>query len=46
MKARIIGAALLVAVLAVAATTASGATKRSAASITVWLQVDAQSGWP
>jgi N,N'-diacetylchitobiose transport system substrate-binding protein len=46
MKARIIGAALLVAVLAVAATTASGANKRSAASITVWLQVDAQSGWP
>jgi N,N'-diacetylchitobiose transport system substrate-binding protein len=41
-----IGAALLVAVLAVAASTASGATKRSAASITVWLQVDAQSGWP
>jgi N,N'-diacetylchitobiose transport system substrate-binding protein len=46
MKARIIGAALLVAVLAVAATTASGANKRSAASITVWLQVDAQTGWP
>jgi N,N'-diacetylchitobiose transport system substrate-binding protein len=46
MKARIIGAALLVAVLAVAATTANGATKRSNASITVWLQVDAQSGWP
>jgi N,N'-diacetylchitobiose transport system substrate-binding protein len=46
MKARIIGAALLVAVLAVAASTATGANKRSAASITVWLQVDAQSGWP
>jgi len=46
MKARIIGAALLVAVLAVAASTATGATKRSAASVTVWLQVDAQSGWP
>jgi N,N'-diacetylchitobiose transport system substrate-binding protein len=46
MKARIIGAALLVAVLAVAASTATGATKRSTASITVWLQVDAQSGWP
>jgi len=46
MKARIIGAALLVAVLAVAASTATGATKRSNASITVWLQVDAQSGWP
>ena len=25
---------------------ATGATKRSTASITVWLQVDAQSGWP
>ena len=46
MKARIIGAALLVVVLAVAATTGDGATKRSTASITVWLQVDAQSGWP
>jgi N,N'-diacetylchitobiose transport system substrate-binding protein len=46
MKARIIGAAVLVAVLAVAASTAAGANKRSAASITVWLQVDAQSGWP
>ncbi len=47
MKARIIGAALLVVVLAVAAaTSATGATKRSTASITVWLQVDAQSGWP
>ena len=46
MKARIIGAALLAAVFAVAATTATGATKRSTASITVWLQVDAQSGWP
>jgi N,N'-diacetylchitobiose transport system substrate-binding protein len=46
MKARIIGAVLLVAVLAVAASTATGATKHSNASITVWLQVDAQSGWP
>ncbi len=46
MKARIIGAALLVAVLAVAASSATGATRHSAASITVWLQVDAQSGWP
>jgi N,N'-diacetylchitobiose transport system substrate-binding protein len=47
MKARIIGAAVLAAVLSVAvATSAPGATKRSAASITVWLQVDAQSGWP
>ena len=47
MKARIIGAAVLVAVLAVAASTAAGATKHARpASITVWLQVDAQSGWP
>ena len=47
MKARIIGAALLVAVLAAAASTAAGATKhRAAGSITVWLQVDAQTGWP
>ena len=46
MKARIIGAALLVAVLAIAATSATGATKHHNASITVWLQVDAQSGWP
>ncbi len=47
MKARIIGAALLVAVLAVAASTAAGATKnRTAGAITVWLQVDAQTGWP
>jgi N,N'-diacetylchitobiose transport system substrate-binding protein len=47
MRARIFGATLLVAVLAVAASTAAGATKHSAAgSITVWLQVDAQTGWP
>jgi N,N'-diacetylchitobiose transport system substrate-binding protein len=47
MKARIFGAALLVAVLAIAASTAAGATKhRAAGSITVWLQVDAQTGWP
>jgi N,N'-diacetylchitobiose transport system substrate-binding protein len=46
MKARIAAFAVLVAVLAVAASTAGGATRHSAASITVWLQVDAQSGWP
>jgi len=47
MKARIFGAALLVAVLAVAASTTAGAsTHRSAAGITVWLQADAQTGWP
>jgi N,N'-diacetylchitobiose transport system substrate-binding protein len=46
MKARIAAFAVLVAVLAVAASTAGGANKHSAASITVWLQIDAQSGWP
>jgi N,N'-diacetylchitobiose transport system substrate-binding protein len=46
MKARIAAFAVLVAVLAVAASTAGGANKHSAASITVWLQTDAQSGWP
>jgi N,N'-diacetylchitobiose transport system substrate-binding protein len=48
MKRRSILALCVVAALAatVAATT-SGATRRaSASSITVWLQVDAQSGWP
>jgi N,N'-diacetylchitobiose transport system substrate-binding protein len=43
MRTRIVAAALLVAALAVAASTALGATsKSSAASITVWLQTDAQ----
>jgi N,N'-diacetylchitobiose transport system substrate-binding protein len=46
MKARMIAVAMLVAALAVAASTAGGATKHAQASITVWLQVDAQSGWP
>jgi N,N'-diacetylchitobiose transport system substrate-binding protein len=46
MKARIIAVAVLVAALAAFATTAGSATKHSQASITVWLQVDAQSGWP
>ena len=51
MKVRFFAAAALAAVLAVAATTAASArpshTGRAAASkITVWLQVDAQSGWP
>src|SRR5881227_2668685 len=47
MKRRTIVALGLVAVLASAITAAtSGATKRAtASSITVWLQVDAQSGW-
>jgi len=50
MKVRFLAAAALAAVLAVAASTASAkptASKRAAASkITVWLQVDAQTGWP
>ncbi len=48
MKRRSIVALGLVAVLAVAvAATTSAATKKTAAnSITVWLQVDAQTGWP
>ncbi len=49
MKRRSIVALCLVAVLAAAATTATtlGATKKATAnSITVWLQIDAQSGWP
>src|SRR4051794_18266435 len=49
MKRRSIVALCLVAVLAAAVTTATtlGATKKATAgSITVWLQTDAQSGWP
>jgi N,N'-diacetylchitobiose transport system substrate-binding protein len=49
MKRRSTVALLLVAVLAAAVTTGAtmGATKQAtASSITVWLQVDAQSGWP
>jgi N,N'-diacetylchitobiose transport system substrate-binding protein len=48
MKRRSIVALGLVVVLAIAlAATTSAATKKTAAnSITVWLQVDAQSGWP
>jgi len=47
MKARYLVAALLVAMLAVAASTASGGTSRShATKIVVWLQNDAQNGWP
>jgi len=46
MKARIIALVVLVAALAVAASSATGATRHHQASITVWLQVDAQSGWP
>jgi N,N'-diacetylchitobiose transport system substrate-binding protein len=47
MKVRYLAAGLLVAVLAVAASTASGGTSRShATKIVVWLQNDAQNGWP
>ncbi len=48
MKRRIIVALFLSAVVAAAiAASTLGATKKStASSITVWLQVDAQSGWP
>jgi N,N'-diacetylchitobiose transport system substrate-binding protein len=47
MKARYLAAALLAALLAVAASTASGGTSsHQATKIVVWLQNDAQNGWP
>jgi N,N'-diacetylchitobiose transport system substrate-binding protein len=47
MKVRYLAAGLLVAMLAVAASTASGGTSsRHATKIVVWLQTDAQNGWP
>jgi N,N'-diacetylchitobiose transport system substrate-binding protein len=50
MKVRFFAAAALAAVLAVAASTASartsGSNRAAASKITVWLQVDAQTGWP
>jgi N,N'-diacetylchitobiose transport system substrate-binding protein len=47
MNVRHFAAAALVAALAVAAVGANGASGGSAANtLTVWLQVDAQSGWP
>src|SRR5256886_7841009 len=47
MKVRYLAAGLLVAMLAVAASTASGGTSRShATKVVVWLQNDAQNGWP
>jgi len=47
MKARLLVVAVIAAMLAVAATTASGGTSRGQADkIVVWLMVDAQSGWP
>jgi N,N'-diacetylchitobiose transport system substrate-binding protein len=47
MNVRVLAAAALVAALAVVAVGASGASGGSSANtLTVWLQVDAQSGWP
>jgi N,N'-diacetylchitobiose transport system substrate-binding protein len=47
MKLRVIGAVLLAAALGVVAATASASSGRQQANkLTVWLQVDAQSGWP
>src|SRR6476619_7076326 len=47
MKVRYLAVGLLVAMLAVAASTASGGTSsRHASQIVVWLQNDAQNGWP
>jgi N,N'-diacetylchitobiose transport system substrate-binding protein len=47
MKIRVFAAAALVAALSVVAVGVSGASGGSAANtLTVWLQVDAQSGWP
>ena len=47
MRVRVFAGAALVAALAVVAVGASGASGGSSANtLTVWLQVDAQSGWP
>jgi len=47
MRLRVIGAALLVAALGVVAASASASSNRvQAKTLTVWLQVDAQTGWP
>ncbi|HVM57727.1 MAG TPA: extracellular solute-binding protein [Gaiellaceae bacterium] len=47
MKLRLIGATVIVAALGVVAATASANSGRHEANkLTVWLQVDAQSGWP
>ena len=47
MNVRVFAAAALVAAFAVVAVGASGASGGSAANtITVWLQTDAQNGWP
>jgi N,N'-diacetylchitobiose transport system substrate-binding protein len=47
MRSRALAAAVLVAALGIVAATASASSGRSqAAKLTVWLQVDAQTGWP
>ena len=47
MKARYLAAACLAVALAAGASTASGGVARAdATTLTVWLQTDAQSGWP
>ena len=46
MRRRLLAAAALVLLIAVAAVTAATAPAKSNAEITVWLQVDAQNGWP
>ena len=47
MRLRVVAAASIVLLLGVAAATASAAGQRAQANkLTVWLQVDAQSGWP
>jgi len=47
MKLRVVVTAVLAVALGVVATTASASTGRQQANkLTVWLQVDAQSGWP
>src|SRR5213083_757278 len=50
MKARIIAAVALAAALSVVVSTASGgnksAGKASASKLVVWIQTDAQNGWP
>jgi len=47
MRARFLVAAIFAVILAVAATTASGGTSKAQADkIVVWLQNDAQNGWP
>ncbi|MGH2998615.1 MAG: extracellular solute-binding protein, partial [Gaiellaceae bacterium] len=47
MRVRVVMAAALAVAFAVVATTAGASTGRAQANkLTVWLQVDAQSGWP